>query len=96
MATSLTNLSREQIENLLILGGWAHITGTGWHGLKRPGMNGVVYARANGIGSAFWAARYAHEPDDKANRNLSWRPIGEIDLLVLLKFVKILISQEIL
>lgn len=93
-----TGLSRDQIEALLMLGGWECIDGYGWYGFKRRGVEGVVYYDEDypedGIG---YNAMYELEPGyDPENTTLQWRSAEAIGWAKLLPVLEYMMEHDIL
>lgn len=90
MTTSRRNLSREQIENLLAIGGWRGIIGASWYGLKRQGMRGVVFFDEDDHPAwPRYEPNYGLEPgDDNNTHTLRWVDIMPEDKYVLGKLLE--------
>lgn len=98
MKTSPMSLSREQIENLLAIGGWECIGGSGWYGFKRHGIAGVAYYDEDypedGIG---YNREYMLEPGyDKDDTALQWHSIEAVGWAKLLPIAEYMLEQEVL
>jgi len=78
----ISQLSIDQIRNILTLSGWEAVGDPqDWQGLKRRGVNGIVWRDLAGErrygGKYEWIDIYSHEPSEK-DRNLTWQSLYDI------------------
>ena len=94
---SSSDLSDDQVHNILTLTGWRAISGDGWAGVKRDGVNGTAWFDFYGEdnqGDAEWAGHYDRYPGHPYCDELQWKDLNWFPAHQLRQLFKVLVKEK--